>query len=174
MKRLLLGLALLTLVGAGCAAPAVKPADTTTYANAQYGFAFEYPAKTMDVHVREDAIRKAKYLGLDADFFASVRDTVQDPKNLTTLAYLYAVPGLTVDAFKAALVKSATGITVKETTPHTVNGIQMTKIVSTTASGEDKTHELFTLNGQTIIIDEFLFQEKEFDAVLSTFRPSGR
>ena len=82
MKKLLIAAALLALVGFGCAkAPVATNVAVSeggkSYDNAQYGISLTLP-RDVEMRQREDAVRKTKYLGLDVDFFASLRDLVRD------------------------------------------------------------------------------------------------
>ncbi|TAK03339.1 hypothetical protein EPO34_04725 [Patescibacteria group bacterium] len=165
MKRLLPILSLIVLAGAGCFAPSF---EGTAYENAEYGFAFNYPSD-MEVRTRPDDVRETQYLGLDVDFFATLRDTVKEAKPLNIAAF-YAVPGLTDDAFAAALTGSGAGIAVTSRESEKRGGIRMTKVVSTTESGEEKAHYLFDRDGKTIIVSVFLTQGEAFSPILETFR----
>lgn len=173
MKRLLAALAILAVAGFGCVGAqdqvAVDP-SATVYENAQYGFSFAYPSN-LEVRQRPDADRQTQYLGVDADFFVSLRDTVKDSKP-TNVAWFYAVPGMTVDTFTAALVASnASGaVQVKSTEDVTMNGLEMTKVTSTTEMGEDKTHYLVDRDGTLVIVSVFLLEEAAWDEVLATMR----
>ncbi len=149
-------------------APAPEPFAGETYANEQYGFSFMYPAD-MEVRVREENVRQTTYLGQDADFFASLRDTVRDAKP-TNIAYLYAVPGLTPERFKEALTASGPGIAVTSTEEVKTNGLILTKVVSTTEIGDDKIHYLFDRNGTMIVVSVFIGETEPFAPILQTFR----
>jgi hypothetical protein len=174
MKRLFIALLLVPVLGMGCVGAGQSPTGETvvtdnTYKNAQYGFSFAYPT-SVEVHVREDSLRPSVYLGLDVDFFASVRDTVREEKPVN-LAYFYDAKDLTTDAFTTALTASDASISVKSTEDVTINAIPLTKIVSTTAVGVDKTHYLFTASdGSTIIVSVFLYEEEYFQPIFDTLR----
>ncbi len=173
MKKLLIAAALLALVGFGCAkAPVATNVAVSeggkSYDNAQYGISLTLP-RDVEMRQREDAVRKTKYLGLDVDFFASLRDLVRDAKP-TNLAFLYAAPKLSVDDFEKALVASSENgaVKVKSTEDVTIGGIAMKKITSTTEMGEDKVHYLFDAKGSTIIVSEFIGENEEFEPILGT------
>ncbi|OGL67228.1 hypothetical protein A2856_04200 [Candidatus Uhrbacteria bacterium RIFCSPHIGHO2_01_FULL_63_20] len=166
MKRLFASAAILMLVGAGCAGRPDE--DLTEYANAQYGFAFDYP-DGLEVRVRPDDVRAAKYLGLDVDFFASLRDLTKGEKP-ENIAFFYAAEGLSADTFVQALEGSGPAIAVKSREDLRKNGIALTKITSTTESGEDKTHYLFDRGGHTVIVSEFLYQHELFAPILESVR----
>lgn len=168
LKRLLASLTLLAVAGFGCAAPV--PLDTTAYVNEQYGFSFGYPSN-IEVRVREEENRETQYLGLDADFFASVRDTVRD-KKATNIFFLYALPGATVDSFTAALAASNPDGTVQVTSVEDVeaNGFEAKKVISTTEMGRDKTHYLFEADGALVVASVFLTEEAVFETMFQTFR----
>lgn len=167
---------MVAVAGFGCvgtqrnAAVAPYDASLTAYENAQFGFAFGYPS-SMEARSREDDVRPTQYIGLNADFFLSLRDTVQDAKP-TNVAWFYAIPSLDVDAFGAALVaSSASGsVEVKSVEDVGVGGLALKKVVSSTEMGVDKTHYLLDRDGQTIVISVFLGQETEWDGVLQTLR----
>lgn len=175
MKRLFATLAILAVAGFGCTNPgndvptAVDP-SWTVYENAEYGFSFAYPSN-MELRQREEEDRADDYLGIQVDFFASLRDTVMDSQP-TNVAWFYAAPGLTTEAFTEALVASNAGgaVQVKSTEDVTVNGIAMTKVVSTTEMGKDKTHYLVDRDGTTLVVSVFLMQEAAWDEVLATMR----
>lgn len=175
MKRLLATLAVISLVGFGCVGGESVPVDGaeatstgTRYENAQYDFALDYPVN-IEARVREEEDRQTKYLGLDADFFLSIRDVDREDK-ATTLAYFYAIPGLTTDAFTSALTASnAEGaITVKSVEDVEINGVEMKQIVSTTEVGSDKTHYVFDGDGTPVVASVFLEEQEAFDAVFQT------
>lgn len=166
MKRLIALAAFIALAGAGCAkAPAF---DGTAYENAQYRFAFDYPAN-MDLRTRPDDVRQTQYAGIDVDFFASLRDTAKEAKPLNVAAF-YAAPGLSADAFEERLEASGAGIEVTARAQEKHGKLSFTKVVSTTESGEAKTHYLLERDGHTVVISVFLSQEEAFAPVLGTFR----
>lgn len=175
MKRLFAALVLLAVAGFGCTdaakngAVAVDP-DATVYENAQYGFSFAYPS-TMDVRQREEEVRATQYLGIDVDFFISLRDIVRDDKP-TNIAWFYAAPGLTAEAFSAALVASnASGaVQVTSTEDVEVGGLEMKKVTSTTEMGADKVHYLVDRDGTLIIVSVFIGETSAWDGVLATMR----
>ncbi|NBS41899.1 hypothetical protein EBS80_04565 [bacterium] len=172
MKKLLATLTLLSLVGFGCIvdkAP-VPVASDTTYVNAQYGFSLDH-TKDVEMKDRDEKNRATKYLGLDVDFFTSIRDTVREAKPVN-LAFVYAAPGLTADAFSAALVASdPTGaVTVKLAEDVAMGDVTMKKITSTTQVGTDKIHYLWDDHGTTIVFSVFIGENAEFDAILGTLK----
>lgn len=166
MRRALAIFALFALAGAGCAkAPAF---EGTAYENAQYGFAFDYPTN-MEVRTRPDDVRETQYLGIDVDFFASLRDTVKEAKPLNVAAF-YASPGLTADMFVSALEASGPGIKVTSRTVEKRGKLSMTKVASTTEAGDEKAHYLFERGNDTVIVSVFLTQDEAFAPILDTFR----
>ena len=167
MKRFLIALSLVVLAGAGCAKHVTAP-DLTAYENAPYGFAFDYP-KNMEIHVPTEATRKVPYLGIAGEYFIALRDTVAEEKPLNIASFFAA--GLTVDDFVKKLEASGTGIVVKSKEPVEKNGLKMTKVTSTTESGEEKIHYLFDHAGTTVIVEEFLYQHDAFAPILDSFRP---
>ncbi len=175
MKRLFAALAILAVAGFGCTnagsdVPAAVDPSWTVYENGQYGFSFAYPSN-MEVRQREEDVRPTQYLGVDADFFISLRDTVRDAKP-TNVAWFYGASGLTVKAFEAALVASnANGaVQVKSSEKVTVNGLELTKVVSTTELGTDKVHYLVDRDGTLVIVSVFLAEETAWEPVLRTMR----
>jgi hypothetical protein len=174
MKRFLLTLGILVAVGAGCfGQPPVEEASPTdgwnTYLNTEYGFGFDHPTN-FEVHSRPTEQRPDAYVGLDVSFFASLRDTARGEKT-ENVAHFYAAKDVELEAFTAALTASDPGnITIKETTDIDVGGVAMTKIVSTTALGIDKTHYLYRRVDTLIIISVILSEEEAFAPVLETFR----
>lgn len=177
LKRLFASLTVIVVLGFGCTSTitpkAESPAEelSTGYQNSQYGFGFDYP-KSMDVHNRTDETRATDYLGMNVDFFVSLRDVVMDTKP-TTVAYFYAVtPQITSDTFKASLEASSPNGAVKVTNVEdiSINNIDMKKITSTTEMDQDKTHYFFQQADSTIIVSVFLNQEALFDGVVKTFQ----
>ncbi len=173
MKKLLIALSIVVLAGFGCAkAPAETDGPSADgswpYINNDYGLQMTLPTG-VEVRTREDENRKTEYLGLDADFFASLRNTVRESK-ATNLAYFYAVPKFSADNFAKALEASnATGaVKAKSIEDVTINGIAMKKITSTTEMGEDKIHYLFDAKDSTIIVSQFIGEEAEFDRIFAT------
>lgn len=174
MKRLLISLCALALLGAGCFSQgpvAVEPAFdvANTYSNTEFGFAFDYP-KEYDVNVRPDDVRPDTYAGLDVDFFASFRDIVRDPKP-TNIFRLYALPGETGDGFEAAILASGsdtTEVTAREEV--WINDIDMTRLVNTTDIGSDKVHYLFERDGVLIVISVFIGEITAAEPIIETFR----
>jgi len=174
MKKLLIAAAFLALVGFGCAkSPAstatVVPADfVNSYENSQFGISFAFPAG-VEMRQREEENRPQKYLGIDVDFFASLRNVVRDEK-ATNLAFFYAAPKLSTDAFVTALEATNADGAVKVTSTEdvTINGIPMKKITSTTEMGTDKVHYLFDAKDSTIIVSRFIYEEGEFEPIFAT------
>jgi|GEM_PF-2044860 len=146
-----------------------EEAVSTEYRNEQYAFSFTHPSE-MEVRIREEANRQTDYLGLPVDFFISLRDVEREAKPLN-IAFFYAAPGLTVDAFKTALEASdPASVKVTSTEDVEINGLKMTKVINTTALGADKQHYLFDRNGQTVIISVFLTEEPNFEPVLQSLK----
>ena len=169
MKRFLLIVGALAILGAGCVKATTPSAMSGAYRQPDYGFAFQYPAETMDAHERASAIQDFAYLGLPVKYFVTLRDTVRD-MGATNLAAFYAAENLSTDAFIEALV--ASGAKREDVAQEAVkNGeIAMTKVTSPTESGETKTHYLFDHSGKTIIILVYLFEDEAFKPVLATFK----
>lgn len=173
MHKLFATLALVSLVGFGCVVnevPAPAASTTTMYVNQQYGFTLEH-SQDVEAKDREEKNRATKYLGLDVDFFVSIRNMVRDEKP-SSLAFAYAVPGLTVDAFTAALVASdPTGaVAVTSVEDVTEGAVTMKKITSTTQVGSDKIHYLWDDRGTTIVFSVFIGEDVEFDPILATLK----
>lgn len=166
MKRLFAAICLIALSGAGCAKSPVF--EGTAYESAEYAFAFDYPSG-MEVRTRPEETRDTEYLGIEVEFFASLRDTVKESKPLNVAAF-YAAPGLTADAFVEKLVGSGEGIEVTARAKEKHGRLTMTKVTSTTQSGEEKTHYLFERGDKTVIMSVFLYQAEAFAPVLDTFR----
>lgn len=168
MKKLLIALSLVALAGFGCAKGPVATNESPSAVANDYGIEMTLP-DGVEMRAREDKNRATEYLGLEADFFASLRDTVRDEK-ATNLAYFYAVSKISADDFKAALEASnATGaVKAKSIEDVTVNGIAMKKVTSTTEMGEDKVHYLFDAKDKTIIVSRFIGEETEFEPVFAT------
>lgn len=170
MKKLLIVLSVLALVGAGCNWGNTKPAfQGTAYENSEYSFAFDYPT-TQDVHSRDVEIQPHDYLGLEVKFFASIRDLVKDNVP-TNLAFLFASPRLSVDDFRQKLEASgAVGIQDVETVK--INDLTMYKFTNTTAYDAEimKYHYLFDRGDQTIIISVFVGEDELLEPTLATFR----
>lgn len=172
MKKLLTILSILAVAGFGCAKGPVADGSSADgswpYINNDYGLQMNLPTG-VEVRSRQDGSPLTKYLGFDADHFASLRDTVRDAK-ATNLAYFYAVPKLSPDDFAKALEASnaAGAVKAKSIEDVTTNGIAMKKITSTTEMGEDKIHYLFDLKDKTIIVSQFIGEEKEFDPIFAT------
>lgn len=173
MRRFFAALAILAVAGFGCTkapdAPAVDP-NATVYENTQYGFSFAYP-ENMDARQRPEEDQPTPYLGMETNFFLSLRDMVRDDKP-TNIAWFYAAPGLTADGFVEALSASnASGaVQVKSTEDVTVNGLEMKKVTSTTEMGTDKTHYLIEREGTLVIISVFLSETSAWEPVLATMR----
>lgn len=170
MKRLLILLSAVAIAGAGCFGGS-EPAATfegTAYENETFGFAFDYPSN-MEVRNRPEEQWDYSYVGKDTKLFASLRDTVIT-ENVDTIAYFLAAPDLSVDDFVAGLEASDEAINVTSREELKVNDLEYTKLVNTTAFGQDKAHYLFELEGQTIIVSIFLFQDEPFEPLLGTFR----
>ena len=171
MKRLFAALAIVAVAGFGCAKTPERPVldpNMTAYENADYGFTFAYPSN-MEVRQREGENRASQYLGFDVDFFISLRDTVRE-KDATNIAWFYAAPGLSADAFTAALVASNPDgvVEVKSVEDVVMNGLQLKKVTSTTEMGTDKAHYLFDRNGTLIIVSVFLGEETAWNDVFQT------
>jgi len=155
----------LTLTAFGCqkfggGAPKIPtPSGWSLFSATDYKFSFAYP-ENMEVNDRPDAQQDSSYAGLQGKFFASLRDTKRDAQP-TSIALFYAFANSDFDKFTTSLVASDQGnINLKETTDVTQGGIAMKKVVSTTASGMDKTHYLF-MNGDNLIVVSVVLGEEE-------------
>ena len=173
MKRLLISLSILALVGAGCfggktVEDNTPPPNTTAYENSEFGFAFNYPP-IMDIHVRKESTRPNTYIGMDVDFFASMRDIDRDVK-ATNIIYMYSVPSISVDEFVEKLEASDEAIKLLQKEEIEINEIKLTKLTNSTARGIDKFHYLFESGDKTIILSVFLMEHELFDPVLQTIR----
>jgi hypothetical protein len=174
MKKLLIALTIVVLAGFGCTkAPAAETGGPSAdgswpYMNADYGFQMTLPPG-VEMRQREEENRPMKYLGLDADFFASLRDVERESK-ATNLAFFYAMPTMSTEDFAKALEASdATGdVKVTSTEDVTINGIAMKKVTSTTEMGEDKVHYLFEAKDKTIVVSRFLNEEVAFEPIFAT------
>jgi hypothetical protein len=178
MKRLLFALSLVVVLGFGCTQKkgelSVTPVDTKAesagvYTNAQYGFEVALP-RGVEAKPRVEDDRQTEYLDLPVDFFVSIRDTVIDPKTVVNLAYVYASPDLTVDGLVAALEKSSAQVKVKTRDVINVNGVEVTKLVSTTEAGEDKTHYVFQGKDATIVMSVFLNLAENFTPIIGSLK----
>ena len=166
----------LLLFGFGCKQVAKVPVEPEkplqTYTSSDYAFALDY-RYPFEVKERDVAIRPQTYLGLDTSFFASVRDLVTDTTPMN-LAYVYAyTPARSVDELIGALEKSGPGIHLEKKETMTIHGIEVTKLLSSTQSGDKKTHYVFDTNGSTIVFSVFLYLEDAFQPILDSLRPSS-
>lgn len=160
------------LLGAGCTwgkqeevKPVASPEFKEKYEDADYGFSFRFPGY-METHLRDKDTRAYKYLGLDVDFFLSLRDTVREDKPIS-LAYFYAAKGLTTDGFVEAIKNNKDE--VKSIEDVELGGVAAKRIVSTTqTAGLEKTHYVFERNESLIIVSVFLEEEKAVELVLGT------
>ena len=171
MKNLLAGLAVLAIVGAGCPrADEAAKEPTVRYENAEFGFSLEH-ATTFDVKERGEAIRSLNYLGLDASYFATLRDTQRGEKP-ENIAAFYAVPKMTKEAFEEALKKS--GTTAGEPTAEilTVNRLTVTKVSNATDFGTDKVHYLLDRGDKTLVISVYVGEDGPFDPVFKSLKGS--
>lgn len=173
MNRIIAVMALLVLTGAGChnLSTTYDPEfETTPYFNEEFGFAFDHTAD-YDINERAQEHRPFSYIGLDVDFFASLRNLViaSSPESV---AYLYAAPGLTVEQFVNALEASddLTEVVSSETTK--TNDLQVTEVVSTTQAETNKSHFVFDRGGTLIIISKFLHTDEYVDPIVDTLRVS--
>lgn len=163
MKKFAIALFTLVLVGAGCSSgPQVFEGEL--YENTEFGFSYNYP-EYMDVNVRTSDVRQYNYLGIDLDFFVSVRDIVISDKP-HNIAYFYAAKGLTVEQFVDKLKSSSTVIEFKSADQMEVNDLKLTRVLNTTQYGTDKVHYLFNRGSQTIIVSVFIEQEETFDEMI--------
>lgn len=173
MKRLLISLCVLGLVGWGCPspAPATPGEKVEAYTNAQYGFVFDYPVERMEVRDRpDDENRRSPYVGIDTDFFMSVRDLTPKANGaFINIVNFHAVKDLEVAAFVRALDKEP-GVEIVSEESVTMGQGPMTKIVSTTQAGIDKYHYLFETKDSIVVISIALAEQSNFESVLQTFR----
>ncbi len=174
MKKLLSSLALVALVGFGCAssAPAPTASSDAHYVNQEFGFTLDH-SEAIEIRDREAENRADDYLGLTVDFFASVRNVTREEKPVS-LAFFYAVPGLSVEEFTSALEASdpngAVKVIAEEDVDVTNGGVAMKKITSTTQMGTDKIHYLWDHDGTTIIASVIIGEGTEFDPILATLK----
>lgn len=138
------------------------------YTSDEYNFAFSY-GNDFNAKTREEDNRDFEYLGEDVDFFLSFRDVVSDKKPVS-IAFFYALPGGDLERFETMVNDSDKAGEVKRTESMDVNGIDVTKVVSSTAAGTDKTHYLFKRGDALIISSVFLNQEDSFEQILETLR----
>jgi len=175
MKRLLISLCAVALLGAGCLGfgpreSAFVPVfeNGGVYTNSEFGFVLEYPSE-LEVRVRPDDVRESTYLGMDVDFFASLRDITRDDSSIN-IAYFFSIPELTLDEFTAALEASSENVEVVSVEDFQANDLSMKKIVSTTDIEIDKQHYLFEHGGTTILLSVFLEEEAVFDPIVATLQ----
>lgn len=171
MKKLFAIAALLALAGFGCTTPAAEDPTATfteTYQNSQYGFSLRH-APDINFRVREEENRKDTYVGKEADFFLSIRDTVRvgetEPLNL---AFVYAIPKLTLTQFKQAFLEENPNAAVTALAPVTMNGVELQRMVNTTDMGADKIHYLLERNGSLVIFSVFIQEEDNLKPILNT------
>ncbi len=174
MKRLLISLLFVpVLVGWGCTPkpPSAPPEKTATYTNSEYGFAFEYPVERMETRDRPQGENRLNpYVGMDMDFFMSVRDiTPKANGQAWNIVNFFAVKDLGVEAFVRAL-DGGPGVDILSQETLTIGQVPMTKIVSTTPAGIDKHDYLFSSKGSRIIVSIALAEHGNFEPVLKTFR----
>jgi len=163
------------LVGAGCADSKASlqssPSSAQTYENVDYGFVFDF-SKGMEMKPRPQEQQATLFYGLPANFFASLRDLNRpDEKEIVSIAYFYVMENVSLDQFTSALTASdPQNVRVLETTDLSSGGLNMKKIVSTTASGINKTNYLFWRETNAIVVSVMLEEEPVFDPILQTFR----
>lgn len=178
MKKLAVIFFSLALLGAGCFGPKPEPVpenslvfefDGTTYTSDAYGFSIDYPSN-MEMKVRPPETQGTSYQGIPAMFFVSLRDTVREAEPVS-IAYFYAAENLTVEAFEAALVAfDPPNVSVISKETYTQGGLTITRITSTTAMGENKTHYLFPNGSNMIIVSQMMLEDEAFTPVLKTLR----
>lgn len=145
------------------------PSGWSLFTSSNYKISLAYP-ENMEVNDRAEAQQDSTYAGLQGKFFASLRETKREEQP-TSIALFYAFADSDFDKFSASLVASDQGsITIKETTDVTQGGLEMKKIVSTTASGMDKTHYLFQSGGSLIVVSVVLGEEEVFAPVFATLQ----
>lgn len=180
MKRFFLALSLVAVLGFGCPekkgeltvtneSATENEAGSNVYSNSQYGFELTLPS-TVEAKPRPEEEQATDYLGLPVQFFVSIRDLVRDEKTVLNLAYVYAVPDLTVDGLVEALEKSSAKVKVSARDVMDVNGVEVTKVVSSTEAGDDKTHYVFQGKDVTIVISVFLYQDEYFAPILASLK----
>ena len=170
MKKIAFSLVLLVLLGAGCltnrsAAPEV---ELNNYDNAEFRFHFSYPPG-LEIRERETKVRPTEYLGGPADLFLSVRDPNREEQPVT-LAFFYAIPGLSIDDFRAHLTSDPTGGPVKSEETLSINQQSVEKIVNETPVGIDRVHYLLVGTDPLIVISVFLGEEENFAPLLESLR----
>lgn len=169
MKQLLIAGIVFLLAGFGCAGTKTPTIENlATYANTEYGFAFDYDGAKYQVVPSIEKSRSQKMYGLDADLFAATRDTSRgDPFNIINM---YAREGMTTGDYVKAVESSGPNNKVKSQMQVTKGKIKMTEIVSSTDSGTDKYHYLFDRNGVTIVLSVGIQEEETVAPMLATFR----
>ena len=170
MKKFFLISLVLVLLGFGCNSTVFPSEPAVTmfeYENAQYGFSFSHP-DYMEVRERPEEDQDFEYLGIKTKFFLSVRDTVHEEKPYS-IALFYSAPGLTLEQFTRALDDSGSDVNIVSSEAVTINGVAMTKIISTTTMGEDKEHYLFTKGINMFIISVMIFENDTVTTFLDTF-----
>lgn len=172
MKKLLLILVAVILVGAGCfnkgGEEIIPVVDGTEYQSRDFGFSLRYPDE-MEVNERKQSNWAFTYSGMEVDFFLSLRDIVREDK-ATSLVYFYAVDEISTNDFTQKLEEAIEGTEIVSTEKVERGDFKMVKVVNTTQIEEDKTHYLFNRNGKTIIASVFLGEEELVEPVMHTFK----
>lgn len=171
MKRLFFVATMFVLLGVGCTSSqkTYQPGkDSLIYYNPEYAFVLNH-AQGIEVRNRAQDVRAFKYVGLDVDFFASIRDLVSS-KEPESYAYLYAAQGLSVEAFVQALDASDPSVEILSVEKMPINDLSVTHVTSTTQAQIDKHHYLFETDGMTVIISEFLHKQEAFEPILKSLR----
>jgi len=173
MKRLLILISTIALVGVGCFGTKSETFETdfigATYENNEFGFAFDYP-ETMEVRTRPQEDRSYEYIGMNTDFFASLRDTTELEQPVS-LVWMMAIPRTNIEQFSATLEGADEAIKIKSIEEVEINDLTLTKVVNETAMEVDKTHYLLnTEDGLTIIFSVFLNTDEDIAPVLETLR----
>lgn len=145
------------------------PSGWKNFESSDYGFSIAYP-NNMEMRARAIEQQDSTYVGLQGNFFASLRDPEREEKPVSIAAF-YAFKDLSVEKFIESLQASdPDNITIKETSDLSQGGLAMKKIVNTTALGTDKTHYVFSLNGNLIVISVFLEEDGNFAPLVSTMQ----
>ncbi|PJA47300.1 hypothetical protein CO172_02210 [Candidatus Uhrbacteria bacterium CG_4_9_14_3_um_filter_36_7] len=141
------------------------------YKDPTYKFVLEYPSG-IEIKPRPSEFHKTDYLGIPVDFFLSIRDYRQGTEAPENIFYVYSADSnLTTDTFINALIASdPSSISILNQELIEQGKLTITKIVSTTASGVEKRHYLFSINQSVIIFSEFLHQQEVADVLIASMQ----
>lgn len=142
------------------------------YQSENYGFLFDYP-KNIEVEERPLFQQQTMYLNIPVQFFLSIKQPSKEISETTeNIFYLYVTENIAdIQTFQEQLEASdPENIQVLSTEHIEQNGLALTKIISTTALGVEKTHYLFWQENTLIIFSQFLHQEDIGQQIISTLR----